>query len=1049
MGSALSQIESIGLENRINQRNEERQQIETAIDSATKLAIQVSNGLINDATNKELRKMQQDYAEYASTDEMFKDADGNYVTDPSQIMDNYNNWVDNRLQEVNGFIRGNVSSAWKNNDTSYYSSAISSGMKMIDQNRQNAANELYNVALTTNYDGQDVAEQIKIITTGSDISQVTRAFTVDSNADLATILTDTGRDNNIGLRQVQYAKGLLDLGYSVPQVRQAITDSTPAFAYQTFYDNLQGAYIDELNGGYNIDGFWNQTNEYLANNELPGLGRKLNQQEINSVIKTAKANVQTIRSAYDSEQEDIRYNKFYPMVSEYENISGNITTTQKLEEFAKQSGLNLNALDPSTSQAIRQQAKYNDTISSLTAVVASVQGDSPEVATKKMMAAASTMPDEAKDILRNSFTIDPDTGAIRQMTPDEFSKLNRETIGIYTIKTSSGNQSSSKTINAADASAMIEENKELYDYTYNMDMVSSFIYGATNDTYKAIYSKVWYDDVSHEIAKNNAYMIPVDATDEEIGSYWKDNYERIYTETMNHYGLENFTIKEPEKYTLEDIENRIATDVYDYREEWALAGKDKYYNKKLYGSERKFSEVYQEYEDELAFRTPTYNGYHAEARNDIQQAELDNAFHDLKWEIISEGKDSSTVAEYLYQAKPYITEKQAKELNALASDNTGILKEVFGKDYDLDSAIKGILKSSTSLDTGNIHITNAMKGLIGDYVTDNAEALRDKRISPEVFNKEIRNIVTNSMTKATFTNGDARKLNSELAKDEAKGIKSLKNIRNDTLSRNATGVYDADDYTMHAVNSVLEGSTTRYSSADGIGQVENKERLVNTLMSANIGGKASFKKNTISEEDYALAEFNVALATFGYPIEYDPFADDLVKEEQRSNMMEYYSNLSSSDKGMVVNAYKYTISQIDNMRTAYTYLADNDAISLHNGKMYNDRGNEIFFDGTGKNRKLYANINGTSQDVDLKNSNTKDVELMVDSMLQDFYSNIDVAREFGNTEDGWYAYVSYVISNSPYHKDKFDGLKKLYPTATLTISKKSDNDPYPVAKIKY
>lgn len=1039
MGSALSQVENINRQY-IKQGVEKKEQAqEQLVSSALNIGATISKYMVNNAVNKELRQMQQDFAEFSNSDKMFYDEDGNYVTDPSQISANYNNWVNKRLEGVNGFIREGVSSAWKANDSSYFNSAIANGMKIIDQNRANAASEYMDIALTTNYDGQDTEEAISMIRSDSDYD-LSRCFTEDQNVDLKTWLDENGLDNATGLRMVQFAKGLKDLGYSDAQIRQTMNSSRSTFAIQTLSDNAIGAFNDELNGNYNIDGYWQQLNEFISNNEIPRLGRKLTDDERISVLKSIMQKASTIESAYKEDQNN-KYREMITALNGYES-NGGITTSDKFNEMSRQFGFNVNTLSNESRQTLDIELRKNDLIAKQIPFFDSIQGLPEEELLTKIADYVQTLTPEESLMLDDMYKLD-DTG-FNPITSQEFINSKKYNISPL-VDTASGkyySRSEVDAVNAKNEQLQAEEETKAIEtnernlFIENIDLAAEYYVATNNDDMKSRIIKRIVDSRYNDIM----YAIPSDMTPEEAPSTMTGIYEEEYAKMMSRYGIEDTEIPPLKDYSINGVLSALASKQYDIESHTLLLLKEKYGKDKIPERGDLTGDSYIEGQrDNLIFDLPTAEGFHREAEkgNTNQEGYLRMTRTEAEWKIVTaaSNKDMSTMASWLWNTRKDYTKSDYDYLYDLVNNPLNILDN-YG--IDVEKTRNNILKSF-NYSTDNTFAMTGLNSKILEYVHNNIESLKDHAITQSQFEDDIRNIASNYLIDESFLNSKESTdfVNTITKKSDPED--TLENVYTNTLNKYKKGIIEfPSNIITENVNRYIDYNTSLTSSMENTAKDNKSQKMVSNLIYADSG---LFDKGTLSNSEKTLTALAIAMSAEGYDVAYyDAFeTNDEKKESIEDSIIQMYSGLDTYTKSKIYREMQYVICYTSDAKKVID-SSDGRVVALQNGKILLSDG-EVSFEGHGKSRAAYIiDYDNPSNSINIDKTNVKAITEYFNKLVKNTanhtagdYQGYDPRGRNSALDD---AINLYVFNNSDL-QDRLDLLKKQFPNMEWTTKPNS------------
>ncbi len=408
------------------------QAIQGVIDSAFKIVTDLGKAISNDAANKAYSKMQEEYAQYSASGEALKNADGS-PADMDQVKANYNSWVESKLDEVNPLIRGKVRDSWNSNRASHMGNLATRSISLLNEQRQQSANESYARALTSSYEGADVAEQASLITQGGDYDLDGMLSFLDGNT-WQEKLGNAGLYNDSGLKMIQYGKELTDLGYSPYDVSNSLKNSRQTFVMSSVEQTVRGSYMDMLKTTGDEASFWKETHDFISG-DIPGMGRKLTSDEATAYAKRLKELVSIDKAAL-VEQNNKAYGSFTSAAIAYTG-QGGIMDSEWIGNALEENGVYKSLLSDDAKQALIDIGKKNDAVieySSLVERLNGVSSISEQSRIIKDFTKGLTYDDMAAFSSLDLYTVENNKARVR--TVEEYYNANASTGGFSKAKLS-------------------------------------------------------------------------------------------------------------------------------------------------------------------------------------------------------------------------------------------------------------------------------------------------------------------------------------------------------------------------------------------------------------------------------------------------------------------------------------------------------------------------------------------------------------------------------------------------------------------------------------
>lgn len=402
------------------------QAIQGVIDGAFKIATELTQAISNNATNKAYAKMQEEYAIYSASGEALKNADGS-PADVEQVKANYDNWVENKLNEINPLIRGNVRKSWNSNRGTHMGNLAAKSIEYANAQRQQSANESYTRAMTASFEGQSVQEQVSMITAGGDYDLEGMLSFLPGDT-WQEKLTNAGLDNDVGLKMIQYGTDLTRLGYSPYDVSNSLKNARNSFVMSSVEQTVRGDYLSELKTSGNEAAFWKSTQEFLAG-DIPGMDRRLTVDEQVAYIKRAKE-LASVDKAALIEENNNNYASYTAAAVAYTNTGG-IMDSEWIEDNLKEHNVYTSLLPSDTKQALNDIGYKNDAVIKHLDFVESLNGVS-SISEQKEMIKSYTKTLTNKDLAvfesLDLFTLDNNKARVR--TAKEYVNANINTGGL-------------------------------------------------------------------------------------------------------------------------------------------------------------------------------------------------------------------------------------------------------------------------------------------------------------------------------------------------------------------------------------------------------------------------------------------------------------------------------------------------------------------------------------------------------------------------------------------------------------------------------------------
>lgn len=415
--SLYTEAEAYNLQAKIASDEKRKVTGENVIQQALNISASMAKSIVNSKANNAYIDLEEEFLKYQGSGKQFEDSEGNLITDSNQILENLDNWANEKIEAISPIYREQVRNSWNANILTKKASFLSSGIELLEKQKAENAQESYTRASITSYDINE--DTLKRIVTNTSYKPNLWFDSKDTN--MMNVLGEKGLKNQVGFQLLQYGNALKDLGYKDYEIANELKAKRYDLAKSNYVDEAVMSYYDAYKNGGNQSAVTLKIKDDLKKG-VDYFGRALTDKEINEILAEAQKKVSTLQESYKTEQTEIYNTKVLPAIFSIEDDGGAVNR-EEFNNLANEYGFNINMMDSATRTTLYRHLDYNGMVDKVAETLDQYKNATSEEEKTKIVQNAEFSKKEL-DLWGTRFKIETN-GDISLKGSEEFTKSTR------------------------------------------------------------------------------------------------------------------------------------------------------------------------------------------------------------------------------------------------------------------------------------------------------------------------------------------------------------------------------------------------------------------------------------------------------------------------------------------------------------------------------------------------------------------------------------------------------------------------------------------------